>query len=185
MRPFALVLTWTCYGTWLPGDFRGYVSNTYDAKLGYLPRQNSPGTPYTANDPVTLKRAQEAQKHESYLLDEPSAGIAATALISACTKRNWQLARSALMFNHAHVVVMECPNDGPGVRRILKGNSQAALNDAEGITRRRWTAGGCDRYLNDWPAIGSVNSYVEQQEGILVRIANNQIVTTWPSEPPG
>jgi hypothetical protein len=26
-EPFALHITWTCYGTWLPGDQRGHVSN--------------------------------------------------------------------------------------------------------------------------------------------------------------
>ena len=26
-KPFALHITWTCYGTWLPGDARGWVED--------------------------------------------------------------------------------------------------------------------------------------------------------------
>src|SRR6516225_1923021 len=55
-RPFALHITWTCYTTWLPGDRRGYVSNTLLPEGGSLPRQNMPGTPVTADDPLTRER---------------------------------------------------------------------------------------------------------------------------------
>jgi hypothetical protein len=43
MNDFALLLTWTCYGTWLPGDARGYVSNTRSNHGGFEPLQNAPG----------------------------------------------------------------------------------------------------------------------------------------------
>jgi hypothetical protein len=44
---FALHITWTTYGTWLPGDERGYVANTLQDNELYLPRENVVGTPYT------------------------------------------------------------------------------------------------------------------------------------------
>ena len=42
---FALLLTWTTYGSWLPGDPRGHVSPVYRQQGGYQKRQNIPGTP--------------------------------------------------------------------------------------------------------------------------------------------
>ena len=74
----------------------------------------------------------------------------------------WRIVRGAIMANHIHVVIADCPDDGPGVRRILKGNSQADLSDAAGATRRSWTQGGSDRYLHDHPSRrGSRSSILE------------------------
>src|SRR5690349_21194983 len=38
-------LTWTTYGTWLPGDERGFVSNVRDGD-GPEVKHNTPATPY-------------------------------------------------------------------------------------------------------------------------------------------
>ena len=43
------LLTWTTYGTWLPGDQRGFVSNVPNGS-GPEVRHNIPGTPYDADD---------------------------------------------------------------------------------------------------------------------------------------
>jgi hypothetical protein len=119
-KPFALHITWTCYGTWLPGDERGYVSNTLRQPRGFLPKENIPGTPYTSDDPYTRSQAQSLQKGPTVFLNTEQAHIAALALVEAARKGCWRIARGALMRNHIHVVVMECPDDGPGVRRVLK-----------------------------------------------------------------
>ena len=37
LRPFALHITWTCYGTWLPGDERGYVAGAFRAWADPVP----------------------------------------------------------------------------------------------------------------------------------------------------
>jgi hypothetical protein len=37
------LLTWTMYGTWLPGDHRGFVSNVSNGN-GQGKRHNTPGT---------------------------------------------------------------------------------------------------------------------------------------------
>ena len=78
------------------------------------------------------------------------------------------------MGKHVHVVVMECPPDGPVVRRILKGTSQAALNDHVGRNTRWWTAGGSDRYKNDWRAIETAVYYVANQERKLAEIIDTR-----------
>ena len=41
-RPFVLHITWTCYGNWLPGDRRGYVSNTLRPEGGFRPKEKHP-----------------------------------------------------------------------------------------------------------------------------------------------
>ena len=58
-------------------------------------------------------------------------------------------------------------HDGPAVRGVLKGNTQAALSEQAGHPARWFTAGCSDRYKNDQPAIDAAVQYVADQEGML------------------
>ncbi|MCH7687154.1 MAG: hypothetical protein IH899_10815 [Planctomycetes bacterium] len=74
----------------------------------------------------------------------------------------------------------DCPDDGPAVRRVFKGVSQAALSRRHGQPRRWWTQGGSDRYLHTERAILGACRYVAGQEGMLVGIVDGKVYT-----PPG
>jgi hypothetical protein len=86
--------------------------------------------------------------------------------------------RAAVMANHVHVVVMNCPIDGPAVRRILKGNVQQQLCAAIGESRRWWTAGGSDRRPCGVQSIDETIRYVANQEGKLADVVENVVVPT-------
>lgn len=170
MKPFAIHITWTCYANWLPGDERGHVSNVLLASGGSLPKENAPGTPYRGGDAFTYRMARRLQKAPTARLDAELARWAAEALVDAARKRGWRILRAALMANHVHAVIGECLDDGPLVRRVLKGASQAALCEKSGFCTRWWTAGGSDRYKKDWSAIEAAIQYVAEQEWKLVEI---------------
>jgi REP element-mobilizing transposase RayT len=174
-EPFALLITWTCYGQWLPGDRRGYVSNTL-VEDGYRPKRNVVGTAYDRDDAATYQRAKQLQKQSAIWLTAAQARVAAEAMIQAVSERGWMILRGALMASHVHVVVTECPDDGPAVRRVLKGVSQAALSKAAGQPRTWWTAKGSDRYKHGHAAVEAAIKYVAKQEHVLVHIVNNEIV---------
>jgi REP element-mobilizing transposase RayT len=167
---FALLITWTCYGTWLPGDRRGYVSNTRRSDGTYEREHNIPGTPITADHALTRERADANQKHATATLDRERAIVAADAIVDACAARHWHVVRAALMWNHVHVIVMQCPDNGPEVRRILKGVSQNAICKHDGKPRRWWTAKGSDRYLHGERAILTAAQYVADQPNPLAEI---------------
>jgi hypothetical protein len=169
-RPFALHITWTCYATWLPGDRRGYVSNTRLARGGFIPKQNTPGTPYTKDDPTTRALATAQQSWPTVHLSREQAACVARSLVGAAAARGWVVLRAAVMDNHVHVVVTDSPDDGPAVRRALKGVTQAALSEQLGRPRRWWTEGGSDRYKHDQSAIDAAVSYVARQPGMLAGI---------------
>jgi len=181
--PHALLITWTTYGTWLPGDSRGYVAHTLDRTGDWQPRHNIPGTPYAEAHERTRDIARELQKWKTARLTRQLARVVAEELLDAASKRGWSILRAAIMAQHCHVLVTACPPDGSGVRRILKGTTQAALSRAVGEARRWWTAGGSDRHKNDWPAIEAACGYIEGQERILVAICENRIVMS--DVPPG
>jgi REP element-mobilizing transposase RayT len=171
-KAFALHISWTCYATWLPGDERGYVSNTLLPEGGFLPKENRPGTPYAEGDAYTRKQARNLQKDSTVYLPADLAEVAARAIVDAARKRGWRIIRAAFMANHVHVVIMDCPPDGEAVRRILKGVSQAALSERFGRNRRWWTSGGSDRYKNDDEAITNAVNYVADQPYKLVEIVD-------------
>jgi REP element-mobilizing transposase RayT len=178
---FALLITWTCYGTWLPGDRRGYVSNTRHTVRKFDAMQNVPGTPYTADHSRSRQLAAAAQKHATATLDPSLARVAAQALVDACAARDWRIVRGALMWNHVHVVITNCPDDGPAVRRVLKGVSQSALSEHIGKPRRWWTAGGSDRYKHGEREILAAVNYVANQPNPLAEIVDMQVISR-PSE---
>ncbi len=169
---FALHITWTCYGTWLPGDERGHVSNVLSSEVGFDPKHNVPGTPITAGDDYTRSQARAQQKHATVWLTADQALGAAEELVKAARERHWRIPRAALMANHMHVIVMDCPRDGPAVRRALKGVSQAALSRALGKPRRWWTQGGSDRYKHGAEAVEAAIAYVANQERKLAEIVD-------------
>ena len=47
---FAWLITWTTYGTWLPGDPRGNISPILLADGTYEKRKNTPGVEWAAGD---------------------------------------------------------------------------------------------------------------------------------------
>jgi REP element-mobilizing transposase RayT len=172
---FALHITWTCYGTRLPGDKRSYVSNTLLPKRGYVPKQNIPGTPYSVNNRYAKTQAAALQKWPTVLLTADQAVAAAQSLVEAAGKRGWRILRGTVMANHIHVVVTDCPADGEAVRRVLKGNSQAALSKRQGRCRKWWTQGGSDRYKHGQDAIEAAIRYVADQPNMLAAIIDMRV----------
>ena len=174
-EPFGLLITWTCYGTWLPGDRRGYVSDTFRPDKPRVPKQNTPGTPYTADDEHTYNVALQRQKWPTVHLTHAQASVVAERLVDAAKERDWRILRGAVMSDHVHVVIVECPDDGPTVRRALKGPTQAGLSERAGRPRRWWTRGGSDRYLHTEDSIRHAIAYVACQKGILAEIIDMEV----------
>ena len=57
------LLTWTTYGTWLPGDERGFVSNVAEGD-GPEVKHNVSGTPYDARQRGLALAARTQMKGE-------------------------------------------------------------------------------------------------------------------------
>jgi REP element-mobilizing transposase RayT len=172
---FALLETWTCYGQWLPGDPRGYVSNTLTDE-GYRPKRNERGTPIDRNDVTTYERAKQLQEHPTVWLTPTQAACVARSAIAAAVDRDWLILRGAVMSNHVHMLVANCPDDGPAARRVLKGVTQAALNKLVGHPASWWTRGGSDRYKHGAQTIETAIRYVANQERMLAAVADNQLI---------
>ncbi|MFN0196849.1 MAG: hypothetical protein ACKVT0_08875 [Planctomycetaceae bacterium] len=178
----ALFITWTTYGTWLPGDERGYVSDTLRPEGGFLPKQNQFGTPYADGNAHTREQASELQQWPTIWLTAAEALVVAHSLVRLATKRGWMILRAAIMSNHVHAVVINCPIDGPAVRRTLKGITQTDLSDSVGENRRWWTSGGSNRRRCGERSISETVLYVANQHGKLAEVIDNVAVIPQESE---
>ena len=131
-----VLITWTTYGTWLPGDARGWR-----AKL----RGNQPP------DPELEAECREKMKFDPVLLSPDDRATVELACRAHCNHRGWQLHAVNARSNHVHVVVTA--NVKPQtIRDQLKANCTAKLRRQEKplICQRTWTKGGdCEVLFDD------------------------------------
>ena len=107
----AIFITWTTYGTWLPGDARGW-------------RQRKGGPQLPQADLAAWSRNQ--MKGEAVLLDLEDRSTVEEACRKHCEIRSWHLYAVAARTNHVHVVV--AANLKPQtIRDQLKANCTTQL----------------------------------------------------------
>jgi REP element-mobilizing transposase RayT len=149
MDVLAYHIVWTTYGTWLPGDARGWVQS---GKWGI--------------QPPDLEREQQARAMmagEMVVLSQEQRDAVEQAIRENCRIRGWTLHAVNVRSNHIHVVVTS-DRDGDATRDQLKSSASRCLSDLAGLTvpvarkagrKRWWTEGGdaekiCDeRYLEN------------------------------------
>ena len=164
------LLTWTTYGTWLPGDARGFVSNV-PGPLGPEVRHNLPGTPYDADLPEVRERALDNLVGQPVWLSESQVQLLADQFRETARIRGWQLLALAIMTNHVHLVVGVLGDPDPA--RLLhdfKSYGTRALKQAghRPSGARWWTESGSRRKLPDERAVLAAVEYVRRQERPLV-----------------
>jgi len=94
----------TTYGTWLPGDERGFVSTVENAP-GPRVRHYQFGAPYDADMPNLRESARGLLKCSPILLDLAKAELIGPQFQETATYRNWEMHAFSIMTNHFHIVV--------------------------------------------------------------------------------
>lgn len=157
MYPLAYHITWTAYGSWLPGDARGWV------RYGDAAIQKP--------DPALERSARERMAEEAVVLADDQRVIIETTIRTHCAIRGWILHAVNARTNHIHVVV-SAARDPETVRDQFKAWCSRKLSDAEGLTepvakgagRRHWfTEGGDIGYVDTEEHLHNVIRYVWDQ----------------------
>ena len=150
--PIAFFITWTCYGTWMPGDERGW-------------------TKWHRGDHVPQPRLAEwcrDQMIESAIqLDAEQRRSVESVVGEHCEKRQWILHAVNCRTNHCHVVVTAASCDGELVRDQLKSWGKRRLKEREqklGATgsclrEHWWTRKGSVKYLFDEDSLAAAIEY--------------------------
>ena len=128
-------ITWTTYGTWLPGDARGWRAKIGGNRLPDLKLESA---------------CREKMKYSAVLLNAHDRTTVEEACRQHCDHRGWQLHAVNARSNHVHVVVSgyEKPQT---VRDQLKANCTIQLRrqPIPLISPRTWTKGGDCEVLFD------------------------------------
>jgi REP element-mobilizing transposase RayT len=163
-------LTWTTYGTWLPGDERGFVSNVREGP-GPEVRHNTPGTPYDRDMPDLRRSAQAALKCPPIYLGLEQAEALLEQFHETARYRGWELLAIGIMANHVHIVVGVPGDPDPSdLLESFKPYGSRKLNRRWGkpASETWWTEGGSKRKLRDEAAIRAAIEYVRNQPKPLV-----------------
>ena len=175
------LITSTTYGTWLPGDVRGFVSPVRDGD-GSLVLHNLPGTPYDVDEPMLKRHAEQKLAGDAIWLSRAHASALIPQFRETAGHRKWRLLSAAVMSNHFHVVVT-VPGD-PSPSRILqdfKAYASRRLNSewTRPVSETWWTESGSKRKLPDENAVMAAVRYVWNQPGWLARFADPNVSPDW------
>lgn len=147
----AYFLTWPTYGTWLPGDERGWV----EYRRGWKPPD------------AERKRLAEALMTETAcILDQQQRKLVEQTVAEHCRIRGWKLYAVNCRTNHLHVVVA-ADRDPNEVRRQLKAWCTRRLKELQRqrapetrVRENWWAERGSRRYINDEDSLEAAVIYV-------------------------
>jgi hypothetical protein len=150
----AYFLTWATYGTWLPGDERGWVQH---------------GQGWQLPDPIRKLEAEALMTEDACLLSQEHDIVEAT-ISKHCRIRRWVLHAANCRTNHLHVVVTASTCHPDHVREQFKAWCTRRLKEHECHDLRRkpespvrenwWAQRGSKRYLTDEVSLEAANIYV-------------------------
>jgi len=149
--PIAYFITWTCYGTWMPGDDRGWTKWHKGDRIA---------------QPLLADWCRKKMVESPVLLSSMQRVMVSKAVVEHCTFRKWQLYAADCRSNHCHVVVASPGYFGELVRDQLKSWSTRKLREHETRTlgsnparKRWWTRKGSVRHLFDEPSLDAAVAY--------------------------
>jgi REP element-mobilizing transposase RayT len=160
------LITWTCYGTWLPGARQGFVSHVRDEQ-GNLAIHNIPGTPFDADMPALEAHARPQMKGPAVSLDQAAAKAMIAQYQETCRIKGWELQAASVMFNHTHVVVGVAGDPEPqSILETLKSWATRAVRKLRTLPPNGtfWTAKGSKRKLPDDRAVRGGVVYVTRKQ---------------------
>ncbi|MCC6509616.1 MAG: hypothetical protein IT423_10940 [Pirellulaceae bacterium] len=112
--PLAYFITWTCYGTWLPGDDRSWTKWQKGQKIP---------------QPLLADWCKEQMTEEPIVLTVQQRTIVEETIAKHCEIRGWHAVNCRS--NHCHVVVTASSHNGEQVRDQLKAWCTRKLKKAE------------------------------------------------------
>jgi REP element-mobilizing transposase RayT len=149
-EPLAYFLRWTTYGTWLPGDDRGW-------------RRKGEPEVQPAN-PFLVEMARSRMKEKEFTLSDEHQRLVKRTIQRHCELRRWTLHAVNARTNHIHVVVTAAGYRPETVRDQFKAWCTRALKEAGAVRNRFKTEGGRCDWINAEAGLESVATYVREAQ---------------------
>jgi hypothetical protein len=160
------LITWTCYGTWLPGARQGFVSHVRD-EHGNLVIHNIPGTPYDADMPTLESYARSKMTGPPVTLDRSAAEAMIGQYQETCGIRGWELQAASVIYNHTHIVVGVVGDPEPqSILETFKSWATRAVKKLRPLPPNGtfWTVKGSKRKLPHEEALKAAVIYVVRKQ---------------------
>ncbi len=163
----AVLVTWTTYGTWLPGDERGFVSRVPSVESPHE-IHNLPGECYDADDPRALASAVDRMKGSPVHLNLQQADTLLVEIAGSCARHGIEPLAVSIMPTHVHIAC-QTQRSKDQLLKLFKGSASRALSKQFllGDSPRWFTAGGSVRYGKSRAELTTVVDYVKSQEQAL------------------
>lgn len=148
----AYFLTWTTYGTWLPGDLRGWINRHQKGIV-------------QAADSNRQKAARTMMRQEPVRLNQRVRHMVDQVIRETAERHGWMVHAINVRSNHVHVVLSAYDKPIGEVLRVLKACASHSLNrklDTPG--RRWWSRQGSMRILPSRLALEKAIVYVNGQD---------------------
>ena len=143
-RLLATMITTTTYGTWLPGDLRGYVEDGI-----ILP-----------HDPDRLERSRHLMKTDPVFLTPREQEVIFEALVRAAREFDYALFAVSIESWHAHWLI----DHAFDAAEVMVGRLKTRMRQA--VARGRlWTAGYDARFCFDEEAVEARRDYIRRHHG--------------------
>lgn len=154
--PLAYLISIRCYGTWLPGDERGWVD----------PDHNDFGTPYRPPQRGLAQSTVKNLTQDPYSLDAQRRSLVLDAIIKVCEHREYTLEAAHVLDNHLHTVVRAKVKPEP-IMNAFKSYASRALNESNLDTddRKRWSRHGSTRWLWKIEEVERAIQYTLDEQG--------------------
>ena len=154
-EPITLFITFTTYGTWLPGDRRGWRK----WKAGEQQPQ-----------PLLEDWCRERMKEQAVFLNEHQRQRVEAVIRKHATIRGWSLHAISARSNHVHIAVTAC--DPPKrVRDQFKANATRVLREPPTPVKneRVWTKGGDIEFVDTEDDLFQVVLYITEAQDRMDR----------------
>jgi len=159
--PLGYFLTWATYGTWLPGDARGWIEYRHGWQLP---------------DPIRTLEASTRMTEDACRLGIEQRAAVQQQIAETCQHRGWHLHAINCRSNHVHVVVSAGATRPQQIRveltawatRRLKQHACELANASgyDGSRENWWAERGSLRFLYDEPSLEAAILYVTECQDI-------------------
>ena len=149
-EPLAYFITWTTYGTWLPGDERGWNRKG----VGEIQLPNA----------ALEKAAGKEMSETEFVMSDQHRELVAETVRRHCSIRDWHLHVVNPRTNHVHVVVTAPGYDPKTVRGQFQAWCTRKLKTVVSNRKHFWTEGGSGRFVNTEDELERVIVYASEAQ---------------------
>ena len=162
VRPWAYLITFSCYGTRLHGRVSGAVDPYHNAWRGR----------YLEVSRALRGYERSLMRSRAVRLTQAERQVVLAAIREVCRHEEWFLHAAHVRSNHVHIVV-SARTEPEQVMKKLKAYSSRALNQQFGKKDKRWTRHGSTAWIWEALKVDSAVDYVVRRQGEPMAVYEN------------